>query len=78
MKYFSGRLSNGNKEVSFKPALRSLCEKSRQEKNSVAVVNGPYANLFKIINLKGAGGQCAPYIAVMTISEFEPHSRFHS
>ena len=46
--------------------------------------NGPYAKLFKIINFKGAGGpmlktcQCAPYIAVMTISEFEPHSRFHS
>ena len=38
-------------------------------------------NYFKIINFKGAGGpmfktcQCAPYIAVMTISEFEPHSR---
>ena len=47
-------------------------------------LNGPYAKLFKIINFKGAGGpmfktcQCAPYIAVMTISEFEPHSRFHS
>ena len=43
-----------------------------------------YSKLFKIINFKGAGGpmfktcQCAPYIAVMTISEFEPHSRFHS
>ena len=43
-----------------------------------------YLKLFKIINFKGAGGpmfktcQCAPYIAVMTISEFEPHSRFHS
>ena len=37
-----------------------------------------YQKLFKIINFKGAGGpmfktyQCAPYIAVMTISEFEP------
>ena len=43
-----------------------------------------YSKLFKIINFKGAGGpmfktcQCVPYIAVMTISEFEPHSRFHS
>ena len=43
-----------------------------------------YSKLFKIINFKGAGGpmfktcQCAPYIAVMIISEFEPHSRFHS
>ena len=43
-----------------------------------------YPKLFKIINFKGAGGPmfktclCAPYIAVMTISEFEPHSRFHS
>ena len=43
-----------------------------------------YQKLVKIINFKGAGGpmfktcQCAPYIAVMTISEFEPHSRFHS
>ena len=41
-----------------------------------------YPKLFKIINFKGAGGpmfktcQCAPYIAVITISEFEPHSRF--
>ena len=49
--------------------------------------NGPYAKLSKIIQnyyFKGAGGpmfktcQCAPFIAVMTISEFEPHSRFHS
>ena len=50
----------------------------------VICANGPYAKLFKIINFKGAGGpmfktyQCAPYTAVMTISEFEPHSRFHS
>ena len=41
-------------------------------------------DIMQIINFKGAGGpmfktcQCAPYIAVMTISEFEPHSRFHS
>ena len=47
-------------------------------------LNPLYAKLSKIINFKGAGGpmfktcQCAPYIAVMTISEFEPHSRFHS
>ena len=40
--------------------------------------------LFKITNFKGAGGpmfktcQCAPYIAVMTISEFKPNSRLHS
>ena len=39
-----------------------------------------YQKLVKIINFKGAGGpmfktcQCAPYIAVMTISEFEPHT----
>ena len=45
---------------------------------------GQQPKSFKIINFKGAGGpmfktcQCAPYIAVMTISEFEPHSRFHS
>ena len=42
VKYFSGRLPNGNKEariICFKPELRSLCEKSRQEINSVAVVN---------------------------------------
>ena len=45
---------------------------------------GQHPKSFKIINFKGAGGpmfktcQCAPYIAVMTISEFEPHSRFHS
>ena len=43
-----------------------------------------YSKLSKISNFKGAGGpmfktcQCAPYIAVMTTSEFEPHSRFHS
>ena len=40
-----------------------------------------YPKLFKIINFKGAGGpmfktcQCAPYIAVMTISKFEPHKQ---
>ena len=54
-----------------------------QEENSMDLMQN-YSKLFKIINFKGAGGpmfkrcQCAPYIAVMTISEFEPHSRFHS
>ena len=33
-----------------------------------------YPKLFKIINFKGAGGP----MFKMTISEFEPHSRFHS
>ena len=43
-----------------------------------------YPKLSKNINFKGARGpmfktcQCAPYIVVMTISEFEPHSKFHS
>ena len=66
-----------------------LCTTSKkhvpqQEFNIYMDNNGPYAKLFKIINFKGAGGpmfktcQCAPYIAVMTISKFEPHSRFHS
>ena len=40
---------------------------------------GMHANQTFIINFKGVGGpmfktyQCAPYIAVMTISKFEPH-----
>ena len=39
-------------------------------------------NYLKLLTSKGLGAKHAsvldPYIAVMTIPEFEPHSRFHS
>ena len=48
------------------------------------VMNNSEWTNYSIINFKGAEGpmfkayQFAPYIAVITISEFEPHSRLHS
>ena len=65
--------------------LLSYTTNVRHQKEMPMDLMQNYSKLFKIIiNFKGAGGpmfktcQCAPYIAVMTISEFEPHSRFHS